>query len=176
MQAHLRRICVTGPECTGKTTLARELAEYLGTEWVPEAARRYAERVARSLTADDVLPIAREHISMADSVVNDVRAAGGRSVVFDTDLVSTVVYGKHYYGFDDYWLTGESVRRMSDIYLLCDVDLAWEPDGIRDQPESADVLYAAFTKELQQLCANICVIRGSGDARRLAAIRALAKL
>lgn len=38
-----RRVCVTGPECTGKTTLARALAEWAGVAWVPEASRAYAE-------------------------------------------------------------------------------------------------------------------------------------
>ena len=53
------RVCLIGPECTGKTTLAQRLASHYATVWVPEFAREYAERVRRELKHDDVDPIAR---------------------------------------------------------------------------------------------------------------------
>ncbi len=174
--AHVVRVCVTGPECSGKTTLARQLAEHLSTEFVPEAARLYAERVVRPLTVDDVLPIAREHVAMVDAAVQRVRAAALNVVVLDTDLVSTVVYGRHYYGFEDYWLNGEAVRRLADVYLLCDVDLPWVPDGIRDRPLAGNELFLEFADELRRLHARVHVVSGSGDARRLSAIRAIDSL
>jgi NadR type nicotinamide-nucleotide adenylyltransferase len=40
---YVRRIVVTGPESTGKTTLAQGLAERLATTWVPEYARAYLD-------------------------------------------------------------------------------------------------------------------------------------
>ena len=75
MSARLLRVCVTGPESTGKTTLARRLADRFHTEWVPEGSRVYAERIGRALTADDVIPIAREHILLADAAAELVRRA-----------------------------------------------------------------------------------------------------
>ena len=35
------RVVVTGSECTGKTTLAADLAARLSVPWVPEYARQY---------------------------------------------------------------------------------------------------------------------------------------
>ncbi len=97
VDAGLLTICVTGPESTGKTTLARRLGEQLSVEWVPEASRLYAERIGRDLSVIDVEPIAREHIALADAARARAIGVGASVLVLDTDLASTVVYGKHYY-------------------------------------------------------------------------------
>src|SRR3954469_19325971 len=126
--APLVRICVTGPESTGKTTLARRLAESLDTAWVPEGSRTYAERVGRPLDASDVSPIAREHIALADDGAALARARGATSLILDTDLLSTVIYARHYYGAAPPWVEEEERTRRADLYLLCDVDVPWIAD------------------------------------------------
>jgi NadR type nicotinamide-nucleotide adenylyltransferase len=161
----LIRICVTGPESTGKTTLARRLAESLGTECVPEASRLYAERVARELTAADVEPIAREHATLADAAAERVCARGGRSLVLDTDLLSTVVYARYYYDLSSAWLENEERTRRPDLYLLCDVDVPWIADGIRDQPINRAAMFELFRAALAERGARTVVVRGDWDAR-----------
>ena len=158
-------ICVTGPESTGKTTLAQRLAESLGTEWVPEAARVYAERVGRLLTPSDIEPIAREHMALADAAAQRVRARGGTVLVMDTDLVSTTVYARHYYGEAPEWLEREKRARRAILYLLCDVDVAWIPDGIRDRPSNREWMFRQFLDALSMPGARVRIIRGDWDAR-----------
>ncbi len=165
----LFRVCVTGPESTGKTTLAEQLALFLGTECVPEASRIYAERVARDLSVTDVEPIAREHIARADAAVERVAARKGTALVLDTDLLSTVVYARHYYEFVSPWLNGEERARCADLYLLCDVDVPWIPDGIRDRPENRDAMFALFRDALVERRVQCVVLRGDWDARWKAA-------
>jgi nicotinamide riboside kinase len=166
-----RTIVLTGPESTGKTTLAAHIAASLGTEWVPEAARLYAERVGRELTVADVEPIAREHIAMVDDATERVKAAGGRVLVLDTDLVSTIVYARHYYGVRPAWLDLEARKRISTLYLLCDVDLDWSGDGIRDRPADREAMFTDFQTVLRQLGARVAVITGRGEVRVEAALR-----
>ena len=161
----LLRICVTGPECSGKTTMAERLARVLGTEWVPEAARLYAERTPRALTDADVSPIAREHIALADAAAARAGSAGTDLIVLDTDLVSTLVYSRHYYGDAPAWIEPEARARLADLYLLCDVDIPWVADGIRDQPDNRGGMFERFRAELERLGACIVVIRGAGDER-----------
>ena len=174
MTPPLVRICVTGPESTGKTTLARRLAESLGTEWVPEASRLYAERVGRRLTAADVTPIGREHVALADEGAARAGARGAERLVLDTDLVSTVVYARHYYGSVPRWLEREERARRASLYLLCDVDVPWVPDGVRDRPAERQAMFDQFHRALTRRSARIVVVRGRWDERWAIARAALA--
>ncbi len=160
MTAPLVRVCVTGPESTGKTTLARALAEWAGTEWAPEAARVYAEWVERPLTAADVAPIAREHIRLADRGGELARARGAGHLVLDTDLVSTVVYARHYYGAVPAWVARAERHRRAALYLLCDVDVPWVADGVRDRPGEREAMFHRFRLALARRGANVVTIRG----------------
>lgn len=172
----VRRICVTGPECTGKTTLAHRAAAHLRAEHVPEAARLYAERVNRELRVTDVELIAAEHIAMADDAVRRVVDRGGGTLVLDTDLVSTVVYAKGYYGFASPWLDDEERRRRADLYLLCDVDVPWISDGIRDRPGDRAAMFALFVETLRERQAQVIIVRGDWETRWRTALTASSQL
>ena len=171
--ARLFRVCVTGPESTGKTTLARELAEWAGADWVPEASRLYAERVGRELVATDVAPIAREHIARADGTAARAAACGARALVLDTDLVSTVIYARHYYHAVARWIERAERARRADLYLLCDVDVPWVPDGVRDRPTDRAAMFELFRRALRRRSARLAVVRGDWTARRTIARAAL---
>jgi NadR type nicotinamide-nucleotide adenylyltransferase len=163
--AALVRICVTGPESTGKTTLARRLAGSLGTAWVAEGSRTYAERVARPLDASDVTPIAREHIALAEEGAALARARGAASLILDTDLLSTVIYARHYYDAVPPWIEEAERARRADLYLLCDVDVPWIADGVRDRPIDRGAMFDRFHRALTQRSADFIVVRGDWDAR-----------
>jgi nicotinamide riboside kinase len=118
---------LTGPESTGKTTLAAALAARFDAPWTREAARLFAESSSVPLSAATVEPIARLSIQMEDAAL----ATTPELLVRDTDLVSTVVYARHYYGEVAEWIKEEARARRGDLYLLCLPDLAWEQDGVR---------------------------------------------
>ena len=108
------RVVVTGSECTGKTTLAEALAEHYHTECVAEYARRFVLHKGAPPVYADVEAIARGQIALEDEVT-------GRSpdLVFqDTDLLSTVVYSRHYYGDCPAWIEDALMHRVPDLYLL----------------------------------------------------------
>jgi HTH-type transcriptional regulator, transcriptional repressor of NAD biosynthesis genes len=161
----LRRVCVTGPESTGKTTLAQRLAELASTEWVPEASRIYAERKGDELLASDVAPIAREHIRLAEAATERARAEGRTLLILDTDLLSTVIYARHYYQLVPDWIERMERARRADLYLLCDIDVPWIPDGIRDRPGNRDEMFALFRDALVKRKAPFVVVRGGWDER-----------
>jgi nicotinamide riboside kinase len=173
------RIVLTGPECTGKTTLARQLAETLDTLWVPEYARAYAVRRA-TLSADDVSPIARGQIAGEEDALQRLRlmreaipgSGGTELLVLDTDLVSTVVYARHYYGSCPDWIVDAARQRLGSLYLLADIDVPWTADGIRDQPSARAEIHAAFQCQLIDFGARVVAIRGLGAARVTSAVRA----
>ena len=160
-----RRIVVTGPESTGKTTLSRRLAELARAEWVPEASRIYAERKGGELSASDVAPIAREHIRLADAAAERARAGGTALLVLDTDLLSTVIYAQHYYRLVPDWIERMERARRGDFYLLCDIDVPWIPDGIRDRPANREEMFALFRDALVRRKAPFVLVQGSWDER-----------
>jgi NadR type nicotinamide-nucleotide adenylyltransferase len=161
----LARVCLTGPESTGKSTLAQRLAEWAGTEWVPEASRVYAERKAAPLTAGDVGPIALEHVMLADAAAERVRRRGAALLVLDADLLSTVVYARHYYGSAPAWVERAERKRRADLYLLCDVDVPWVADGIRDRPGNREEMFALFARALARRHAPVVRVRGGWSER-----------
>jgi NadR type nicotinamide-nucleotide adenylyltransferase len=176
MAPPLVRVCVTGPESTGKTTLARQLAEWRSTEWVPEAARIYAERQQRPLLASDVVPIAREHIALADAGAERARARETSLLVLDTDLVSTLVYARHYYDAAPRWIERAERARRADLYLLCDVDVPWMSDGVRDRPTDRAAMFERFRRALVRRGAKVIIVRGEWAARWDAARAALSTM
>ncbi|MEK6611310.1 MAG: ATP-binding protein, partial [Gemmatimonadota bacterium] len=126
------RVVVTGSECTGKTTLALEIARRLGAPCIAEPSRAYAEARGGVLTAADVEPIARATIAARQKAQSE----GARTIVFDTDLVSTMVYAREYYGECPHWIEAECREQLADGYLLCAPALPWVADGVRDRPEA----------------------------------------
>jgi nicotinamide riboside kinase len=180
--AQVARICLTGPECTGKTTLAQLLARELGVLWVPEYAREYAEARGNQLTAADVDAIARGQIALMDSYGPSVPRSPGSSVspeeprnrgpedpvplILDTDLLSTVVYARHYYGACPAWIEAEARRRHADLYLLLDTDVIWQPDAARDTGGDArEDLFDAFRAALDEFETRWEIISGGWEER-----------
>jgi HTH-type transcriptional regulator, transcriptional repressor of NAD biosynthesis genes len=182
----LIRVCLIGPECTGKSTLAEELAVRFAAAWVPEFAREYAERVARELTADDVEPIARGQMALEDAALKQGVGSGkwgvgdrgfrSRLLILDTDLISTVVYARHYYGRCPQWIEREAEKRKSDLYLLTSVDVPWVPDSLRDSAAPRERLYDEFARTLKTCNADVVELAGSWEQRSEAAIRQLSSL
>jgi NadR type nicotinamide-nucleotide adenylyltransferase len=163
------RVVVIGSECTGKTTLARALAGRFGSPWVPEFCRAFQESKGALLDASDVEPIARGQIAEAD----EAEASATDLLVLDTDLVSTVVYARHYYGDCPSWIEDAARARRADLYLLCAPDLPWEADGLRDRSDRRAELHALFGEALSRLGAAVRPVTGEGPARQEAALAAV---
>jgi NadR type nicotinamide-nucleotide adenylyltransferase len=168
----LRRVVVTGSECTGKTTLARELATAFATSWSPEYAREYAETRGGALSLADVEAIARGQMAGEDGAAGHAR----RLVVHDTDLLSTVVYSRHYYGTCPDWVEQSARDRRADLYLLLRPDVPWLPDPARDRGERREEMHALFHSALEDLGAPFREIGGRWDERRSEALAAIDEL
>jgi nicotinamide riboside kinase len=165
------RVVVTGPECTGKTTLACAIAARLGAPWVPEASRAYAQARGGVLSAADVEPIA----NATRDALRQAMAADPAALVADTDLVSTVVYARAYYGSCPNWVEEACRAQLGDLYLLCAADLPWEADGVRDRPDERDrqAMHEAFAETLRALGAHVVPVAGRGPARTVRALDAV---
>lgn len=171
MSSSVKRIVVIGSECTGKTTLARQLADYFKTSWSWEYAREYLEAKGPPLSFDDVEPIARGQLISEDGAASQA----DRVVFHDTNLLSTMLYSRHYYGDIPAMILPALAERPADLYLLCDIDLPWEPDGAqRDRPGNRVEMHHLFESALRENGFPFRLIRGEGEARLAVALMSLA--
>jgi len=167
--AELFRVCLIGPESTGKSELAARLAAHYGTVAVPEHAREYALRAGRELTFDDVSPIGAGQLDGERRLAPLAR----RLLILDTDLVSTAVYSRHHYQRAPEWIEREAALRLAGLYLLLDIDVPWHPDPARSAGPTREALFTAFRDTLESHGARYEVIRGSWPDREQQAIAAI---
>ena len=178
-----KRVVVYGPESTGKTTLAQNLARHFETAWVPEFARGYLDRqnALRSpsqeagpgfVVAADIQPIARGQLASEDELARQAN----RLLICDTDLKVTKVYSEFYFGGCPDWIKLEAARRRYDLYLFCDTDTPWVSDSQRDQgsPAQRAHMRELFLRELEGC--PVVMISGGWEARLEKAILATEQL
>ncbi len=138
-----KKIVVIGPESTGKSTLCEQLAENFKTEWVPEFARKYLLALGRPYNYDDLLIIARGQLEAEDLMST---AAKNPLIFIDTDMYVMKVWCEFVFGKCHPFILDEIVRRKYDSYLLCNTDLPWVADELREYPdlESRERLYHIY--------------------------------
>ena len=123
-----KRVTVTGSECTGKTTLAQQLAETFDTTWVPEYGREYCEgRDALELTSDDLDAIARGQILAEESAAR----SANRVLICDTDVRTTATWSDIILGTRSAWLSQAAAADDYSHALLLHADVPWVNDGMR---------------------------------------------
>lgn len=129
---HLKRIVIIGPESTGKSTLATQLAAHFKTVWVPEYARTYLEEIDRPYNVSDLLEIAKGQISLEDRLAN---VAKNEMLFCDTDLYVLKVWSESKYGTCHEFILENIAARKYDLYILTDIDMPWADDPLREHPE-----------------------------------------
>lgn len=135
----VKKIVVIGPESTGKSTLCRQLAEHYKTLWCPEYAREYLEKKGRDYTYTDLLTIAKGQIDLEEAVCYKLQVMGKKKhtlqLFIDTDMYVMKVWCE--YAFDKCysWILNQIAVKKYDLYLLCNVDLPWIKDELREYPD-----------------------------------------
>ncbi|GLC27431.1 ATP-binding protein [Roseisolibacter agri] len=163
-------VVLTGPESTGKTTIAAWLARRFDVPWSAEGARAYvdarlAEDRAVQLGFDTVTPIAELHVALEDAADADAARRGSPMVVRDTDLISTVAYSRALYGTAPEWVVGAARARRGDHYLLCDVDAPWVADHVRGEAGDRFAMRDVFMETLAEMGADFTVLAGAWETR-----------
>lgn len=128
----MKKVVVIGPESTGKSTLCQQLAEHYGVSWVPEYARQYLLEHGTNYFYDDLLTIAKRQISLEDEFA---AATDKPLLIVDTDLYVMKVWCEFVFGKCHQWILDRIAERAYDLYFLCDIDLPWVQDGLREYPD-----------------------------------------
>jgi len=167
-----RRVCVFGPESSGKTTLARALAAQLGTVMVPEYARGYLEARGGQLAPGDFDRIARGQLACEEALARDAE----RVLVCDTDLLTTRLWAEELTGDCPEWIRQEADRRSYDLYLVCEPDIPFVADPVRYRPDGRERFLARGLEALAARGRSLVRISGSPEQRLARAGEAVAAL
>ena len=170
------KVVLFGPESTGKTVLAQQLAAHYKTRWVPEFSRTYALeklREGKQLTKADVLPIAIGQMALE----NQLASQADRLLICDTDLLETKVYSSIYYdGFCPEVLSKIVGKNQYNLYFLTNIDIPWEADDIRDRPNERERMFQAFEQALITHNKPYVLLKGSKEDRFKVAVEHIDKL
>lgn len=176
----LKKVVIIGPESTGKSTLCEMLAKHYNTKWCPEYAREYLLEHGTDYSYDDLLAIAKGQVGLEEKHISLLQESGGSpSLVFiDTDMYVMKVWCEFVFGKCHNWILEQVVKRQYDLYLLCNIDLPWVKDELREYPdlETRDKLYRIYKDIMINQSVPWADISGDYDERFQKAVKAVDSL
>jgi NadR type nicotinamide-nucleotide adenylyltransferase len=182
----LKKIVIIGPESTGKSTLCEQLAQHYETTWCPEFAREYLLTNGINYDYDDLLTIAKGQLALEDEYAitlenqSQTMLENGEHLplFIDTDMYVAKVWGEFVFGKCHCFVLDEIVKREYDLYLLCNIDLPWVQDELREYPdiESRKKLYRIYKDIIVNQPIPWVSISGDNEQRLQKAIIAVDKL
>lgn len=168
----VRRVCVFGPESTGKSTLAKDLAEHFHTIAVPEYARTLIESQDGRIEAGDIVRIARGQAASEDALAR----SANRVLFCDTDLLLTTIWSHWLFGDCPTEVGRRARERKYDLYLLTDVDVPWVADQVRYLPDDRRNFFDKCESVLKENERQYVVLRGDWENRFGDATRAVEEM
>ncbi len=190
----LKKVVVIGPESTGKTTLCKQLATHFHAQWCPEFAREYLLEHGMDYSYDDLLTIAKGQIALEEKHIADFlpetpspqypassiqHPASSNALLFiDTDMYVMKIWCEFVFGKCHQFILDQIATRKYDLYLLCDIDLPWIKDELREYPdiERRKQLYTIYNQTMKDQSTPWIDISGNYDERFQKAIAGVANM
>ena len=181
----VKRIVILGPESTGKSTLCKQLAAHYNTIWVQEYAREYLLKNGTEYSFETLLDIAKGQVEAEELGIRNWEAAKKskignlKSEIFiDTDMYVMKVWCEFVFQKCHHWILNRIAERKYDLYLLCNIDLPWVPDELREYPDlrSRQKLYCYYKDLLINQNVPWLEISGNYEERLIKAISIVNKL
>ncbi len=165
------KIAIVGPESTGKSTLAQALANYYNEPWVPEIARSYIANLNRSYTLNDIINIAKLQLQQEHELIQK----SNKYLFCDTTLLVNKIWAG--FVFKQVPEEIEKLYHAHDyrLHLLCDIDLPWEYDPLREHPHHRKELLDLYESDLIKAKANYFKINGMEQERLNRAVHVIEK-
>ena len=152
----MKKIVITGPESTGKTTLAKDIELQLDLYAVPEYARIYIDQLDRPYVKEDLLKIAKGQLEIERSY----RDKNDQFLLCDTDLLTLKIWGEFKYGSCESFIIDQLKNNLPDLYLLTSPDIPWDPDPQRENPLDRLELFEIYKREIISLKIPFEIIKG----------------
>ena len=175
----IKKVVVLGPESTGKSTLCELLSTHYQTAWIKEYAREYLLTNGTAYTFENLLEVAHGQIGLEEAGLQAFSASLSMKssnlpapLFMDTDMYVMKVWCEFVFDQCHHWILNRIVERKYDLYLLCDIDLPWVKDELREYPDLASrkKLYHHYKDILVNQAVPWLNISGNYEARLQKAI------
>jgi NadR type nicotinamide-nucleotide adenylyltransferase len=181
----IQKIVVLGPESTGKSTLCAALAAHYQTIWTPEHARTFLSLNGTKYTYDDLLTIAKGQIQNEDEAIASLNKnmadhptqTISNKLIVDTDMYVMKVWCEYVFNNCHHYILEQINQRNYDLYLLCDIDLPWAADEMREYPDAGPriELFTIYKELLINQNTPWGIVSGTGVQRTTNAIQLIDK-
>ncbi|MBK5278969.1 MAG: ATP-binding protein [Bacteroidia bacterium] len=155
----IKKVCFYGPESTGKSTMAKRMAEHYKTEWVPEVSREIVS--TNNFTVEDIIKIGH---AQTERILEQTKKAN-KILLCDSDLITTQIYSQHYLKVTPPVLFELEKQIQFDCYFLFDIDVPWVADGLRDLVDKRKEMFEVFKMELDKRNIAYTLVKGSWEKR-----------
>jgi NadR type nicotinamide-nucleotide adenylyltransferase len=179
----IQKIVIIGPESTGKSTLCAELSAHYQTIWVKEYARQYLSEHGTKYNFDNLLTIAKGQIENEEIAIKSLAQENTENkevdkLIIDTDMYVMKVWCEYVFNNCHPFILEQINERNYDLYLLCDIDLPWAADEMREYPDEQPriELFTIYKELLMNQNTPWAIVSGLGTERTQNAIRLVDKL
>jgi len=159
MEKPVTKIAIIGAESTGKTYTCKHLAKKYNTIFVKEYAREYLNNLNSSYNYNDLEKIARHQIEEEEEAINQKR----KIIFFDTSLLTIKIWSNFKYNKCSNFITKNYEKRKHDLYIVCNNDIKWEHDPLRESKNKRDEIFNKNIEELEK--ENFVILKGTGLKR-----------
>lgn len=163
-QRNIIKVVLTGPESTGKSTIASQLASHYKTVWVKEYLRNFAEKKYsqnQKLYYSDNLLIAKGQLDLEAEAIEKAN----KFIFCDTDILQTFIYSHEYYNKVQFEIEELLKESSADLYILSNLDVSWIEDPLRDKPNDRNRMFNIFEQTLIKFNKKYIVLKGKDDIR-----------
>jgi len=173
----LKKIVIIGPESTGKSTLSKDLADKYNTYWVPEYAREYLLTYGPKYDYNDLKKITEGQLKIEDEIAQKAISDHKKFIFIDTNMEVIRTWSEFVFNRCESRVLNEIVNRSYDYYLLCNTDLPWVKDELREYPDERTRvrLYHHYKDSMINQHVPWSVIWGNNENRLAVAVSELEK-
>ena len=157
------KIAITGPESTGKSTLAEKLARHFNVDFIPEYSRTYLENFAGQYTENDVAEIAKGQYNL----ILEEEKKNPKILIADTETIVCKIWVEYVFKHSNETIDEILKKQDFDLYLLCDIDLPWVYDPLRENPniEERKELFDIYKNTLTKMNVPFKIVSGDDEER-----------
>ena len=154
-------IAFTGPECSGKTTLAQALSEQVNGVFVPEYVRSFFEDRSTSYNKNDLDIIAKGQLQAIESAKKE----NPEVLLVDTEMLVMKIWSDEKFNETSQFISQAYQNQAYDLIVLCKPNIPYETDELRENPFDRERLYEVYLAELLTSGQNFIEAEGTLSER-----------